>query len=226
MKKYICLNCNKEFETRSRGKNRVIKFCSIKCSGEYAKKQNIRYCKYCGKIIETKNNKTKNKLYCSRECKDKSRQNTNLSEEWKNNISEARKNSIKCRGSNLYNWKGGIENTRRKNKERYYQKKAKGKINFDYLNILYKLQKGKCFYCGCDLKDYKAIEHVTPIYLGGDNKELNLVYSCKSCNSKKHNKPFWQFCLEINKPYLMNNLIQIKAKEIYDYQMAHRKKED
>ena len=46
------------------------------------------------------------------------------------------------------------------------------------------------FFCESDLTNYKAIEHLTPVSRGGDNEKYNLVYSCKSCNSKKTTADF------------------------------------
>lgn len=53
------------------------------------------------------------------------------------------------------------------------------------------LQRNKCFYCQCSLKNVMTnVEHVKPISLGGTNKYSNLVLSCKECNKAKgSNKP-------------------------------------
>jgi len=60
------------------------------------------------------------------------------------------------------------------------------------------VQKNKCFFCECDLTKYKAIEHLTPLSRGGDNQKYNLVYSCKSCNSKKRNKTLEEYAIQTN----------------------------
>lgn len=214
-KEYICTQCGKVFIARDRGKKRIPKFCSKEC---YSESLTIhRYCEFCGKEILARG-KRKNKKYCSAECRAKSRIGTKLGAEWCKALSEGRKNSPKCHGENLYNWKGGKENRLRYNKNKYYSKKTLGKLDFNYLDILYWLQNGKCFYCGCDISNYKAIEHTNPISLGGTNENTNLIYSCRSCNSKKNAKRFEDFCMEINKPHLPISLeiIHNMAKIIYN----------
>jgi len=108
MNKYICKFCNSEFESNKRSKNRIPLFCSIKCYGESLKMN--KPCILCGKIIENKHSGSlKHRKYCSKECQSKARQNVPLSVEWKKALSDGRKNSEKCKGKNLYNWKGGKE---------------------------------------------------------------------------------------------------------------------
>ncbi len=48
-----------------------------------------------------------------------------------------------------------------------------------------------CAYCGRDMKNDRraaCLDHVIPYAQGGTNRELNLVTSCKRCNSAKANK--------------------------------------
>lgn len=50
-------------------------------------------------------------------------------------------------------------------------------------NNLFKLQEGRCAYCGCDLKRIEHhIDHVFPLSAGGGNDMNNLVISCERCN--------------------------------------------
>ena len=52
----------------------------------------------------------------------------------------------------------------------------------------YRLQQGRCFYCGCDL-DYKfEVDHFYPLSKGGSNDPSNLVIACQTCNRSKSDK--------------------------------------
>ena len=197
MNKYTCLNCGSEFESKKGCKSRVPKFCSSKCYG-YSLKLNIK-CKICGNIIENKHSVSiKNRKYCSKECQGIARRNVPLSEEWKTALSEGRKKSEKCKGKNLYNWKGGKETELIRyrtynNKRRTLLNK---KIDVVFLEKLISIQNNKCFFCECDLTEYKAIEHLTPVSRGGDNDIYNLVYSCKSCNSTKRQQTLEEYAMK------------------------------
>ena len=186
MKKYICQECKKEFESKKGCKSRTPKYCSKECYSE-SLKLHIK-CKLCGCEIENKHSVSmKNRIYCSKECQSKSRQNIPLTDEWKKALSDGRKKSEKCKGENLYNWRGG-ENTFHIRMKEYYYKRKKNlckNMPIDFLEKLIIWQDNKCFFCESDLSEYKAIEHLTPVSKGGDNDIFNLVYSCKSCNSKK-----------------------------------------
>jgi 5-methylcytosine-specific restriction endonuclease McrA len=71
----------------------------------------------------------------------------------------------------------------------------------EFLQKILRAQDNKCFFCECDLTEYKAIEHLTPVSKGGDNNFYNLVYSCKSCNSKKRQKTLEEFALSTGNIY-------------------------
>lgn len=47
---------------------------------------------------------------------------------------------------------------------------------------------GRCAYCGCELEDRWAVEHVIPESKGGSREITNLVASCRSCNHIKCNR--------------------------------------
>lgn len=47
-----------------------------------------------------------------------------------------------------------------------------------------KVQRGKCYYCGCKLTKYH-VDHVIPLSRGGSNDPSNLVLACPSCNTSK-----------------------------------------
>ena len=204
MKLYNCLNCNKEFESKKGCKTRQPKYCSKQC---YANSLKINInCKLCNNIIENKHSaKISNRIYCSKDCQSKARINIKLPESWKKSLSNGRKKSNKCKGENLYNWKGGKETLKQRvsiysNNRRSAQKI---KIDKDYLNKIINAQDYKCFYCENDLHNYKAIEHLIPLSRGGDNYKNNLVYSCKSCNSKKRNKTLKEYAIKNNMQHLI-----------------------
>lgn len=53
----------------------------------------------------------------------------------------------------------------------------------------FNLQRGKCFWCGCDAPwDSGQIDHVIPISLGGHDGVSNIVWTCASCNASKGQK--------------------------------------
>jgi len=196
MKTYKCQQCGNDFESKKGCKSRQPKYCSKECYAE-SLKLNIK-CKFCGSIIENKHSGSmKNRVYCSIECQRKSRRGVPLSAEWRKALSDGRKNSDKCKGENLYNWKGGKATEAIRLKQSFYKRKKslKEKMPIEFLHKILKAQDNKCFFCECDLSEYKAIEHLTPVSKGGDNNFYNLVYSCKSCNSKKRQQTLEEFAL-------------------------------
>lgn len=206
MKEYICNQCGVTFLNKQ-----YKKYCCKKCYSESMKMN--KPCLLCGKIIENKHSVSlKHRKYCSKECQSEARRNVPLSDEWKKALSEGRKKSAKCKGENLYNWKGGVLNRRKLCLKRYYSKKAVGQIDFNYLKNLLVKQNNKCFYCEADLNNYKAIEHLTPICKGGTNDWSNLVYSCRSCNSKKHDKTLFEFSVSENIIHVLDKTEQFQAK--------------
>lgn len=201
MKEYNCIQCNNIFKSKKGCKSRIPKYCSSKCYGD-SLKLNIK-CKNCNQLIQNKHSVSiKKRVYCSKNCQSIARKGTKLNDEWKNKISISRKNSNKCKGENLYNWKGGKETENIRIKESFYKRKKllKEKLPIEYLKKLIIVQNYKCFFCEKDLHKYKAIEHLTPVTKGGDNFTYNLIYSCKSCNSKKRQKTLEEYSI-INKRF-------------------------
>jgi len=194
MKSYSCNICHNIFESKKGCKNRTPKFCSNKCYSETLKKH--KTCLSCGNDFV----KWWRKKFCSKKCQSKFRKGKPLSAEWKEALSEGRKKSEKCKGKNLYNWKGGKETEAQRMKIASHKRRSLQKLLIDkiFLENLLKAQSNKCFFCECDLSNYKAIEHLTPLSRGGDNQIYNLVYSCKSCNSKKRNKTLEEYAIKTN----------------------------
>lgn len=52
----------------------------------------------------------------------------------------------------------------------------------------YKVQKGKCHWCGVDVGEIFHVDHVIPLSRGGSNGPENIVIACVSCNTSKGNK--------------------------------------
>ena len=52
--------------------------------------------------------------------------------------------------------------------------------------LIYDICRGKCAYCGCDieLKDMQ-VDHIYPIYRGGEDVLDNMLPACRSCNHYK-----------------------------------------
>jgi 5-methylcytosine-specific restriction endonuclease McrA len=48
----------------------------------------------------------------------------------------------------------------------------------------------RCFYCDCELRENRTIDHMEPIALGGSNDEDNIVVACRPCNEAKGMKSF------------------------------------
>lgn len=197
MKEYNCIQCNVTFTSKKGCKSRTPKFCSKQCYGESLKIQVT--CNHCGNVIENKHSSTmKNRVYCSVICRAESRKNKPLPENWKLALSEGRKKSLKCKGENLYNWRGGKETELIRRKEYFYKRKKLLKLDMpvEYLRNVLIAQNNKCFFCEEELNNYKAIEHLTPVSKGGDNHPFNLVYSCKSCNSTKRQQTLEEFAIK------------------------------
>lgn len=56
------------------------------------------------------------------------------------------------------------------------------------------LQGHRCYYCGVRLVGFKFhTDHKVPFTRGGSNWPANICCACVSCNSRKHNKDFWEF---------------------------------
>lgn len=210
-----CKTCGIEFKSKKICKTHIPKYCCKECYSESLRHH--KKCILCGHEIENKHSVSlKHRKYCSKECQRESRKGKQLSEEWKKALSEGRKKSIKCKGENLYNWKGGESTKQIRMKQHAHKRRSSTSLELDskFLERLLLAQKNKCFYCNANLTEYKAIEHLTPISRGGDNQNYNLVYSCKSCNSKKRNKTMEEYSIQIQKPFLIDKFDLIFSEAI------------
>lgn len=189
---YICETCGKVFQSNKGCRTRTPRFCSSQCAGKANAK--IKTCAWCGKQYY---NWTHEK-YCCKECASAALRGVPLSEEHRRKLSEARKASPKCHGENLYNWKGGKDTLLERMRIHNNNRRTKLKVHLDtkYLSVLLKAQNNRCFYCGEDMGDTPSIEHLSPVSRGGDNYRWNIVYACKSCNSKKHDLTLEEYAIK------------------------------
>lgn len=178
----VCGHCGAKYRRK-----KLQPYCSREC---YAKANTkLRPCPICGELFPSYPKTT----YCSKECSQiafKKREPRTLSAQARKNMSEARKNSDKCKGKNLYNWKGGkaTESDRFRIHNRTRASKLGKKADPTFISALKIAQRGRCFYCEKDIREYYEIEHLTSVKEGGKNQEYNLVLSCRNCNSKKRTK--------------------------------------
>lgn len=92
------------------------------------------------------------------------------------------------RWQNWYRTENGKEHSRLRVRSRKARKKgAQGNYTHADIAMMYKRQKGKCYYCKAKLDTYH-IEHIIPIVRGGTNDPSNIVLSCPPCNLSKGSK--------------------------------------
>lgn len=77
-----------------------------------------------------------------------------------------------------------VRNRRRRARER----NAPGQITKADVDRQYKAQRGKCWYCLCDISKKYEIEHMVPLSRGGTNYANNIVLACSKCNRSKSDK--------------------------------------
>lgn len=70
---------------------------------------------------------------------------------------------------------------------------AEGEYSTQDIRIMMRMQKRKCWWCGCSIKDRYHVDHRIPLSRGGTNNPENLCLTCPSCNLKKHNKMPWEW---------------------------------
>ena len=181
-RQYICEQCGKPFQSNKEDKNRKPRFCSIQCASVRVRKMKV--CPTCGKEFY---NWTRER-YCSKACASEALRGVPLSAEHRKKLSEARKASPKCHGENLYNWKGGQATFLERARGYRYKRKTAQHIPMDnrYLKGLRIVTCDTCFYCGKKMGSEATVDHLTPVSRGGDNQRWNLVWACRSCNSKKN----------------------------------------
>jgi 5-methylcytosine-specific restriction endonuclease McrA len=213
---FTCKTCGKGFTSKKACKSRVPVYCSSKCYGESIKK--YKTCANCGKIYA----KWTRKKYCSKECFHAALKGRQLSSEHKKALSEARRKSPRCKGQNLYNWKGGASTRPERSRIARHNRRVRfingGVLDPVFLRHLLAAHRGLCFYCERPLTDYRCLEHLTPLSRGGKNQPFNLVYACKSCNSKKRQMSFEDYAITTGRIWLID-----KWEDIFIYAYGRTK---
>lgn len=231
---FVCKECGREFKSKKACKSRLPVYCSWSCYMKSVTKYAgmVFVCEFCGKEFKTGNAyRGRIPKYCSSRCcgdvaKGRVAWNRGMvmSDIHRNAMSEGRKNSPKCKGPNLYNWKGGDATF--KERSRIYQNNRRamenggGSLDPVFLRYLLEAHKGLCFYCEKPLDNYKCLEHLTPLSGGGKNQPFNLVYSCKSCNSKKRQMSLEDYAIKNGKIWLID-----KWEDIFIYAYGHTEEE-
>ncbi len=192
---FRCQQCSCAFVSNKLSAHRKPLYCSKACYSQSLKIN--KPCAHCGAAINGKGAAVHSRVYCSVKCQGNARAGVELPAEWKSALSAGRLSSEKCKGPNLYNWKGGKETEKLRMKAAFYKRKKLLTLPFDaeFLKRVLIAQKGLCFFCETSLEKYKAIEHLTPVSRGGDNENYNLVYCCKSCNSKKRQQTLEEYAI-------------------------------
>lgn len=69
-----------------------------------------------------------------------------------------------------------------------FESRYRSEIAQEDVKLLYKSQKGLCWWCSEPLLGVYQIDHRVPLAKGGDDNPGNLCLSCPNCNCLKSNK--------------------------------------
>lgn len=89
-----------------------------------------------------------------------------------------------------------------------------GELDISYLPALLAAQGNNCFYCEHPMTSYRAVEHLTPVSRGGSNAIYNIVYSCRSCNSKKRDKTLEDWAIKTGNLHWLDKFDRIFAEAL------------
>ena len=205
LKTIQCDFCHKEFKKRFSKCNFHLKhkFCSMQCAGKFKYQQNIKICSYCRKSFHSRGSRPRK--YCSNACAHKFHIGKNHPY-WKPKIYKhcvickkqiilspwqkdqilcssqcyAKWISLKYKGSNASNWRGGISPETNIRCSSIEWRKLRPKI--------YKRDNYTCQKCGYQAEEYKnfplAVHHIIPYRISKNNNPKNLITLCKWCHPK------------------------------------------
>lgn len=75
-----------------------------------------------------------------------------------------------------------------KNRRRAREMAAEGTYSAQDIREIYASQRGRCWWCGCEVGTQYHVDHRVPLSRGGSNNPENLVVSCPTCNLKKNDR--------------------------------------
>jgi hypothetical protein len=92
--------------------------------------------------------------------------------------------------------KGKARRAANNHKQALRRRKAKGKGRFSRADVElhYRSQRGRCWWCGQSLNDSYHVDHRVPLKLGGKNTPENICLACPECNLKKGAMMPGEFC--------------------------------
>ena len=80
------------------------------------------------------------------------------------------------------------------------QRGAGGSFSSQDIRTIFKLQRGRCAYCRCDLNKVEChIDHIIALKNGGGNMPSNLQLLCKTCNLSKSSSDPLEFARRIGR---------------------------
>jgi len=82
-----------------------------------------------------------------------------------------------------------------KQRHRALKRGATGSFTAEQIQARFDYFDNECRYCSKDLsEEVTTIDHMIPLSRGGTNWPSNLVPACASCNSRKGDKTYFEFC--------------------------------
>ena len=63
---------------------------------------------------------------------------------------------------------------------------AEGRFTTKDIEKILALQKGKCAYCRCGIRDSYQVDHIVAVTKGGSNWPSNIQLCCRPCNTRKN----------------------------------------
>jgi 5-methylcytosine-specific restriction endonuclease McrA len=75
-----------------------------------------------------------------------------------------------------------------KQRHRARKRGAAGSHTADDIKLIFESQRGRCWWCGCEVGENYHVDHRIPLSKGGSNSPENLVVSCPKCNWRKNDK--------------------------------------
>ena len=71
-----------------------------------------------------------------------------------------------------------------------------GRVDPDHVALLMGRQKGRCVYCGCNIRNRFHRDHIVPFALGGPSTLGNMQLLCPTCNLSKNARDPIEFAQE------------------------------